>query len=32
MIEVDAEGLERAQELLKGIPGAAKKAVSQYIP
>ena len=28
MIEVDAEGLERAQELLKGIPGAAKKAVS----
>lgn len=28
MIEVDARGIEQAQELLKGIPGASKKAVS----
>ena len=28
MIEVDARGIEQAQELLKDIPGATKKAVS----
>ena len=28
MIEVDARGIEQAQELLKDIPGASKKAVS----
>ena len=28
MVEVDARGIEQAQELLKDIPGASKKAVS----
>ena len=28
MIEIDASALDRAEEMLKGIPGAAKKAVN----
>ena len=31
MIEVDARGIEQAQELLKDIPGATKKAVSTAV-